>query len=134
MQNLCYFLEKISFVKIYSLCREIHFVAIYALLCGEKFIQKFSLWRKNDKYEVCSSAMAMAINIYRTCCVLVFIVFPICSDLNYYLSQNGFRIQNVQNNRNVKLTFFKMCGVFVVYHHLKFCLNLIGLQTLSCFS
>ena len=42
MQNLCYFLEKISFVKIYALCREIHFVAIYALLCGEKFIQKFS--------------------------------------------------------------------------------------------
>ena len=45
--------KKISFVKIYALCREIHFVAIYALLCGEKFIQKFSLWRKNDKYEVC---------------------------------------------------------------------------------
>ena len=52
MQNLCHFLEKISFVKIYALCRKIHFVAIYALLCGEKFIQKFSLWRKNDKYEV----------------------------------------------------------------------------------
>ena len=28
------FLKKISFVKIYALCREIHFVAIYALLCG----------------------------------------------------------------------------------------------------
>ena len=28
------------------------FVAIYTLLCGEKFIQKFSSWRKNDKYEV----------------------------------------------------------------------------------
>ena len=44
---------KISFVTIYALCREICFVAIYALLCGEKFIQKFSMWRKNDKYEVC---------------------------------------------------------------------------------
>jgi len=44
MQNLCYFLEKIS--------REIHFVAIYALFCVEKCIQKFSSWRKNDKYEV----------------------------------------------------------------------------------
>ena len=29
---------KISFVKIYALCRKIHFVVIYALLCGEKFI------------------------------------------------------------------------------------------------
>ena len=45
--------KKISFVKIYQLCREIRFVEIYALLCGEKFIQKFSSWRKNDKYEVC---------------------------------------------------------------------------------
>ena len=41
MQNLCYFLRKKTvFVKIYELCREIRFVVIYALLCGEKFIQK----------------------------------------------------------------------------------------------
>ena len=46
------FLKKISFVK-NELCREIRFVVIYALLCGEKFVQKFSMWRKNDKYEVC---------------------------------------------------------------------------------
>ena len=53
MQNICHFLEKkINFVKMYSLCREIHFVAIHGLLCGEKFIQKLSSWRKNDKYEV----------------------------------------------------------------------------------
>ena len=52
MQNLWYFLEKISFVKIYALCCKIRFVVIYALLCGEKFIQKFSMWRKNDKYQV----------------------------------------------------------------------------------
>ena len=33
--------------------RKIYFVAIYALLCGEKFIQKLCLWRKKDKYQVC---------------------------------------------------------------------------------
>ena len=44
---------KISFVKIYALCREIRFVVIYELLCGEKFIQKLCMWRKNDKYQVC---------------------------------------------------------------------------------
>ena len=43
---------KISFVIIYTLCREICFVTIYAFLCGEKLSQNFSLWRKNDKYEV----------------------------------------------------------------------------------
>ena len=48
------FLKKISFVK-NELCREIRFVVIYALLCGEKFVQKFSMWRKNDKYEVWSN-------------------------------------------------------------------------------
>ena len=51
-ENLCYIGCKISFVTIYALCCEMCFVAIYALLCGEKFIQKFSMWRKNDKYEV----------------------------------------------------------------------------------
>ena len=49
------FLKKSVFFKIYELCREIRFVVIYALLCGEKFIQKFSMWRKNDKYEVWDS-------------------------------------------------------------------------------
>ena len=43
---------KISFVIIYTLCREICFVTVYALLCGEKLSQNFSLWRKNAKYEV----------------------------------------------------------------------------------
>ena len=32
--------------------RKIYFVAIYALLCGEKFIQKLCVWRKKDKYQV----------------------------------------------------------------------------------
>ena len=30
------------------------FVAIYALLCGEKYNQKLCLWRKKDKYQVCA--------------------------------------------------------------------------------
>ena len=38
--------KKSVFFKIYELCREIRFVVIYALLCGEKFVQKFSMWRK----------------------------------------------------------------------------------------
>ena len=49
---------KISFVKIYALCREIRFVVIYALLCGEKFIQKISMWRKKwqiSRLMVCRS-------------------------------------------------------------------------------
>ena len=32
--------------------REMCFVAIYTLLCGEKLSQNLYLWRKNDKYEV----------------------------------------------------------------------------------
>ena len=43
---------KISFVIIYTFCSEICFVTIYALLCGDKLSQNFSVWRKNDKYEV----------------------------------------------------------------------------------
>ena len=34
-------------------CREF-FVAIYALLCGEKLCQKLCVWRKKDKYQVWS--------------------------------------------------------------------------------
>ena len=34
-------------------CRKIYFVAIHALLRGEKLNQKLCLWRKKDKYEVC---------------------------------------------------------------------------------
>ena len=41
MQNLWYFLEKISFVKIYALSRKIRFVVIYALLCGENLSKNF---------------------------------------------------------------------------------------------
>ena len=38
-------------IIIYTLCREICFVAIYALLCGERLSQNFSLWRKNFPVE-----------------------------------------------------------------------------------
>ena len=34
-------------------CYKICFVAIYALLRGEKLSQNLYRWRKNDKYEVC---------------------------------------------------------------------------------
>ena len=43
---------KIGFVAIYTLLSQICFVAIYALLCGEKINQKLRVWRKNEKYEV----------------------------------------------------------------------------------
>ena len=56
---------KIGFVEIYAVllqftlfCREICFVMIHALLCGEKLNQKLHMWRKNDKYEVCPNIIA----------------------------------------------------------------------------
>ena len=40
-----------TFVLRFTLfCREIYFVAIYALLCGKKLNQKLHMWRKNDRY------------------------------------------------------------------------------------
>ena len=42
-----------SFLQFTLFCREISFVAIYALLCGEKLSQKLCPWRKNYKYQVC---------------------------------------------------------------------------------
>ena len=62
MQNLCYFIEKISFVKIYALCRDIHFVAIYALLCGEKFIQQISSWRKWQIWGLAQGSLILALH------------------------------------------------------------------------
>ena len=37
-------------------CGEIlgDFATIYALSCGEKLSPKIHLWRKNDKYQVCT--------------------------------------------------------------------------------
>ena len=40
------------FMRFMLLCHEICFVAIYALLRGEKLGQNFCLWRKKDKYQV----------------------------------------------------------------------------------
>ena len=44
----CY---KISFLAIYAVLLRF-FVAIHALLCGEKLSQKLCLWREKDKYHV----------------------------------------------------------------------------------
>ena len=58
VENICYveklscFVAKSVLLQFTLFCREICFVAIYALLCGEKFNQKLCLWRKKDKYQV----------------------------------------------------------------------------------
>ena len=49
--NLCRFLLNLLFTLF---CREIYFATIYALSCGEKLSPKVHMWRKNDKYQVCS--------------------------------------------------------------------------------
>ena len=50
--NLHCLVAKSDLLQFTLFCREICFVAIYALLCGEKFNQKLCLWRKKDKYQV----------------------------------------------------------------------------------
>ena len=57
MSKILLFCCNIGFVAIYVLLWQICFVAIYALLCGEKIIQKLRMWRKNDKYQVCTLAV-----------------------------------------------------------------------------
>ena len=52
MSKILLFCCNIGFVAIYVLLWQICFVAIYALLCGEKIIKKLRMWRKNDKYQV----------------------------------------------------------------------------------
>ena len=47
-----------------SFCREICFVAIYALLCGEKLNQRLRMWWKNDKYEVCHNAKKWPLSVH----------------------------------------------------------------------
>ena len=46
MYNLSCFVVKLVLLRFTHFCREICFVAIYALQCGEKFNQKLPLWRK----------------------------------------------------------------------------------------
>ena len=53
--NLHCLVAKSDLLQFTLFCREICFVAIYALLCGEKLNQKLCLWRKKDKYQVCPS-------------------------------------------------------------------------------
>ena len=50
-------LQNQFFLQFTLFCREICFGTIYALLRGEKFSQKLCPWRKNDKYEVCTTAV-----------------------------------------------------------------------------
>ena len=46
------FVAKTVLSRFTRFCRENSFVAIYALLCGEKLNPKLYMWRKNDKYQV----------------------------------------------------------------------------------
>ena len=55
MYKLCCFVQKSVLSQFTLFCREISFVAIYALLCGENFDHKLRMWRKYDKYEVCTA-------------------------------------------------------------------------------
>ena len=50
---LRYFVSESVFV-IYAVLSQNMYLAIHALLRGENFNKKLCLWRKNDKYEVCS--------------------------------------------------------------------------------
>ena len=58
MENICYveklscFVAKSVLLQFTLFCREICFVVIYALLCGEKLNQNLCLWRKKDKCQV----------------------------------------------------------------------------------
>ena len=47
-------LLKNQFLAIYAVLSRF-FAVIYALLCGEKLSQKLCLWRKKDKYDVCTN-------------------------------------------------------------------------------
>ena len=52
--NSCCSVAKSGLLPFTLFCRKIYFVAIYALLCGEQLNQNLCLWRKKDKYEVCT--------------------------------------------------------------------------------
>ena len=72
MSKILLFCCNIGFVAIYVLLWQICFVAIYALLCGEKIIQKLRMWRKNDKYQVWSVFASLPLESLsaRLCCTL----------------------------------------------------------------
>ena len=53
-------------------CHKIRFVAIYALLRGEKLSKKLCLWRKKDKYHVWSAAATRVYYIGKWSCAAIF--------------------------------------------------------------
>ena len=59
--------KKSFFFAIYAILSQNCYVLFYALLCGEKFIQKLHYWRKNDKYGV--SLWTQNINIWPHSCL-----------------------------------------------------------------
>ena len=81
--NSCCFVVKSVLLPYTLFCCERYFVAIYALLCGEKFNQKLCLWRKKDKYQVCvqlwslrdqragASSLISHISCYHACLIFV---------------------------------------------------------------
>ena len=77
----------IGFVPIYVLLWQICFVAIYALLCGEKIIKKLHMWRKNDKYQVCN-----------TLCVYF---YAVCNSVYFYTEYNNTSDIPVSNHFRV---------------------------------
>ena len=50
----CRILRYFVIFVIYAVLSRNMFLAIHALLRGDKFYKKLCPWRKNDKYEVCN--------------------------------------------------------------------------------
>ena len=71
-------LQNLLILRFTLFCRKICFVAIYALLRGEKMSQKLCLWRKKDKYHVCLTSKLNG-NVFRTLSTGTCPVLPNCS-------------------------------------------------------
>ena len=82
MYNLCCFVVKLVMSRFTHFCCKICFVAIYALLCGEKFNQKLRMWRKNYKYQVC----LITGHPYQS--ILIMLMFQILVALKHLHSKN----------------------------------------------
>ena len=78
---------KITVLAIYVILLRF-FVAIYALLCGEKLSQKLCLWRKKDKYHVCQSVILIIILVRSLNLLLgrICLIFPWQKSLAEYPS------------------------------------------------
>ena len=66
---LHYFVAE-SFFVIYVVLSRNMFLAIHALLRGEKFNKNLCPWRKNDKYELCGGSNSLSIGIVLALLVL----------------------------------------------------------------